>query len=604
MNQMRVRNKEYDKIFVLMIILFVINWWANAWMTDGPRVFYLDDLDAYNLYQSYKQAEGGVIHYLFNMEAGKIRIIMNFISIIIFEIIEINYELLDTILLVLNWANCALLFFVIRKIINECKWKNEIALVGGSLFAVSRFAYYNITEFWGVMESVALFLAVVILFFLVCFVVDNENGYSWYLYSASFAYLLIIFIHERYIVLLGVFGIAILCKYRKNVKKWIRGLPVLLIFLGFWCIRFIFLGNQILLGTGGTNITDTFSIKQMLLFVFSQIGYLLGFNCGPSYLNGIDMRDVSIKINLLIIISIAVVFIILIQEVRNRETSFLKVNQVVIILSFIACCIISSSATIRVEMRWIYVSYAAFLILILVSFAHIFEHFKSKHIYLLLGSIFLFSVFGYEFYYRAHYDNIYYWSEKNESKNLYENTVKKHGDNFINSKTILISSNNDWTEEKWKKFFSPYFPSDNLEFEHIYSITELENIEVNNSIVLLYEPSYGYVDITERLQGYKFISGFYEDGWCEKSVQLMVRAHSGDKVIIECNSLKDQIIEIWINGVISESKNLCEGTNIVEINLNEGINEIYLNSNYEEKLSDPDQRVCSYYLDSVLVKSD
>ena len=500
MNKKNEKQKfECSIIFFAAVLLFIINWIFNAWMTKGTRVLYLDDLEAYTGYISFKDSVG-IIGYLFNTAGGKFRIVMNFITIMLFETIGKNFEVLDVIQLVLNWINCMALFLLIRKFASRSRWKNSLGIIGGTLFAGSRFAYYDITEFWGIMEGLAILCGLVLLYFLLCYV-ENGNKKSWI--GANIAYLIIIFIHERYVLLLGVFIVAVICKYEKNIKKWAYIMLPLLIFIAFWGLRFWLLGGQVLVGTGNQNINETFNIKQAILFAFSQVGYILGLNCGPAYLNGIDIRTVPWEINFIVLLGILIIGVIAVKTLRQWKDSYFNIKQILIILSFIGCCIVSSSATIRVEMRWIYISYAAFILLIVVSLAYLIDKTENKKKWLVVGGIYLCIVFCFETFYRSYYNNIYYWNTKEDSKSLYSTTVEKYGEGFCNSKTVLVDSSQVWNEESWKKFFSPYFNSENLQLECVGCIDDLQSVKESGCIVLIYESGKGYTDITDILENIK-----------------------------------------------------------------------------------------------------
>lgn len=161
-------------------------------------------------------------------------------------------------------------------------------------------------------------------------------------------------------------------------------------FFSFWIIRVILFGNRTIDGTGGTAINDTFDFKTAVLFCISQIGYILGFNCGPQYLNGITFTHVPYKINLLLLFNLLFVAFVFGLYIRILliNNGFRKENfkKIVLIIAFIGLCIICSSITIRVEMRWIYVSYAAYLILLFYLMYGLLDFYslnKKEDIYIL-----------------------------------------------------------------------------------------------------------------------------------------------------------------------------------------------------------------------------
>lgn len=591
------RNTASVIIFCL-VGLAVVNFLINAWMTEGPRVFYLDDLEAYVHYQDFK-SQNGIWRYVFDFSGQKIRPVMNILTILVFELIGKNYEWLDVILLIFNAINSMVLFGIIRHLLQGNKWRNILAFVGGCFFIGSHFAYYCITEFWGIMESAGIFCGLLILYCLLDFVAKNQKDIR-YLVLANVFYVIICYIHERYFLLVGAFLVAVICKYGKKVRKWSYFVPTLIIFVLFWIVRISILGAWALNGTGGQNISDTFNILQVLTFIVSQVAYILGINCGPSYLNGIEQRYVSWPINIMIITSIIIVVIIVIKRaMKLKEENWLNLKYTLVFIAFIGCCILSSSTTIRVEMRWIYISYAAFLIMMFINFGRILENTLNVRRWIFLGTVYFVCVCSFEMYYRNHYNNIYYWPEMLESKSLYNETIGEYGEEFVNAKTILIDKTGKWTMENWKRFFSPYVDTDNLKWECVMSITDAEQILNAGDIVLLYNDG-KYMDISDQLDSYSFISGYYDDTWVESQVELQVNNSEKRKLIINYFSYAEQTLSIEING---EKANYTEQLNVgsgqIEIPLDSGTNNVKLISDYGIQLSDTDKRVCSYLISSV-----
>lgn len=498
-------NRKQRLIYIIFIgvILFGANLIYNSWINEGIRTLYLDDLGNY---LSFK--EKGNLEYIFNTDANKNRVLLNAIYVVIFNLIGQNFEILDNILMILNWVIAIGISLIICSL---CKNKEEriaqvLGLAGGVCYIASRFSYYEISEVFGIMENIALIIAILILFLLINYINKQENKYY---YIASLLYFMILYVHERYIVLIGVFVIASVLKNKKNIKEHKILILPLLILIFFWGIRFLLFGNRVLDGTGGTDINETLNIYQVIEFSISQIAYILGINCGPEYLNGILFTNVPLKINILIGINIVVIlitmtlFIKTLFEKKELVKKYLPI--MLLIITFIGCCIISSSITIRVEMRWIYVSYTAFLIMecMMISVV-LMEHKKTIWIFFLIFVQFI-SIQLYETYYRQNYKNIYYWQNRDLSYSLYDITIGSYGENFEDFQTILVGMDSlQWDEDGWKQFFSPYIEPDNLQFIHINKIEEIinnKNALSDKTIVLTEDKKHReYVDISDLLK--------------------------------------------------------------------------------------------------------
>lgn len=540
------KGKMSENIILLLFISLLTLWGANllfnSWISDGPRVFYADDLGCL---LDYNSVENG-FDFIFGTGANKVRPLTYAAIYFTFYISNGQYEIIDEILLGLNFLNTVLVFFFtywLQK--NEQYVKRiTISLICGILFIASRFAYYNISEVLGIMESLGVFFSISILFLLMLF---TETERKKHYYCATILYAAVLYTHERYFVLFTLFLVAILLlpnDFSKNYKLLIS--PFLLL-VSFWMIRFLLFGGRSFDGTGGTDIKETFNFFNVLKFYFSQIGYILGFQCGPQYLSGIDALHVSKYINFFLCIRIiAILWIfILFSKLLISNNAFRKMhlNKCVLFLTFIALCIASSSITIRVEMRWIYVSYTAFLIMIFWMIYTIPDQYniniarKSSLLVIFLITLFV------EQYYRGYYVNLYYWEEKDLSRELYEVTIGKYGTDFEGKHLIILGQNkNDdcfSDEDYWKSFFSPYINSENLKISYMNSANQVrDNISSNNIILFKDLESRKYVDVTSAFASntlepkinYKY--GIYEDGWCEPDCEFEVDNYIDENLLL------------------------------------------------------------------------
>lgn len=130
-------------------------------------------------------------------------------------------------------------------------------------------------------------------------------------------------------------------------------------------LRFIFIGTISPPGTGGTDVVDTLSVNSVLHFVLSQIAYIFGINAGPEHLNGQNFREAPLWVTILIALAdlmiamLVIAFIIRVLHKGKKMVPYLQ--KAFLFVAFIgAACLLS--VTIRVEMRWVYVSLAAALL--------------------------------------------------------------------------------------------------------------------------------------------------------------------------------------------------------------------------------------------------
>ena len=315
-----------------------------------------------------------------------------------------------------------------------------LGFLSGICYLASRFAYYQIGQALGLMETMALFMALWILYLLYRYLNapyerteaellalgdavraseqvhkqekkdlgmlsallggDGKNEDSdgtekrplrihltesgdWRFALGLLLYFLLVFTHERYIALLPVFYLAFICRmlreksgYRraflKENRRWLIAPAVLFVLI--FVIRALCIGSAIPAGTGGTEVTDTFRLGEALSYAVSQVLYIFGINAGPEHLNGLPWEQTPAFIKALTKVSILTLFFICAmfaltlllnlfsREKADRRRFWQSLQNVLLFLLFIAMCIGCASVTIRVEMRWIYVSYAASLL--------------------------------------------------------------------------------------------------------------------------------------------------------------------------------------------------------------------------------------------------
>lgn len=238
-----------------------------------------------------------------------------------------------------------------------------IPFLSALLYLFSHFSYYQIGQALGLLETMSLFLALYILFLLYDY---QRDGAVWRFLLANLVYFLLVFSHERYLALFPLFPLVLFSGKRREGRVRLLFLSILNLIL-ILLLRGLAIGSVLPAGTGGTEVSDTFSLGQALRFSLSQVAYLFGVNAGPEYLSGIPFSEAAPWLRRLVFLSWLPLFLLLFSALlwaipggRGRKASFLGGN--LLFLSFIALCIGCSSVTIRVEMRWIYVSYAAALL--------------------------------------------------------------------------------------------------------------------------------------------------------------------------------------------------------------------------------------------------
>lgn len=86
-------------------------------------------------------------------------------------------------------------------------------------------AYYQIGQVLGLMETMALWMAVSILWNLYRYI--NEENRENCFYFASLLYFGVCFVHERYMALLPLLILALIIKKCKKISLWFQYSPFL-----------------------------------------------------------------------------------------------------------------------------------------------------------------------------------------------------------------------------------------------------------------------------------------------------------------------------------------------------------------------------------------
>ena len=480
------------------------------------------------------------------------------------------------------------------------KGKKIVSLSLSLIFLSAHFAYYQIAQALGILETLALGFSLITLYFLYLQLNEEKHFLRNLVFSHIFFFLLV-FTHERYIALLPLFYVPLFFRGRAGEAKILTGgknaghqgqtdrdragqdtveaewkekeqkekkkkiffftsnlpyiLPLAQAFL-FYAIRKFAIGSFIPKGTGGTEVTESFKLEEALQNAFTEVYYIFGFQKGPEHLNGIPWEKVSPDTRKLVYASIAVLaFTVLFclifafvrifktekaigmktgsgagnsvensngknatkdlvnhsisdsintlrkeqkQEKLARLRTFIGNN--ILFLLFIAMCIGSSSVTIRVEMRWVYVSFAASLL----YFSYLLGVSRLP-----LGTIFCLAFIclrlPVERYYRSYFPQIYFWEDQDRMNSLAEETIEKYGRGGVLGKQVYILEN----KYKMSKFygdtffqvFDEDFSGHGTKIHFIQDLTRLPK-EANreNSLVLEEVPEErAYRDITEEV---------------------------------------------------------------------------------------------------------
>ena len=515
------------------------------------------------------------------------------------------------------FLNSLLAFFLFFFSLKMTK-KRILSLSLGVLFLSAHFAYYQIGQAIGILETLALGFALLTLYFLYRQIDCQERAFGKMLLFSHLFFFLLIFTHERYVALLPLFYIPLIfrgknaggntavgaqnigaqeAKVLENVKaldsrkasdyakaldsslsgnategkgyivveqgesestsvntgaststytsasastsayisastgaytnasesanasagkqdksesqarKRPKLLPFFLPFVQaflFFSIRSLAIGSFVPKGTGGTEVQDGFSMTKALSHAFSQVFYIFGIQAGPDYLAGIPWEEVGRKHRYVIYASIAVlafsILLALLFAIRKGKLKKEFFGKNILFLCFIALCIGCSSITIRVEMRWVYVSFAASLL----YFAYLLGN-TGMPIPTFFALLFVCLRFPAEMKYRESFSRIYFWENQDRMNSLAEQTIGKYGRDYVLGKQVYILENNykmsKFYGDTFFQVFDPEMSGQGTKIHFIKDFRELPS-EANsyNSLVLKEVPEErAYRDITQEV---------------------------------------------------------------------------------------------------------
>lgn len=604
---MELRNRiaeEFDKmkegLWVFAVLLgfgFFINQGVEL------KGLYMDDLYLWSCYgeQTFKE-------FVFPMGSTRFRFVFYLAAWLEMFLLGGRVELMVPFNIVLN----ALIAYSIYSIsVRMSKGRKIVSILLAATYLMSRFSYYQIGQFYGLMESLGLWTALLMLYFTWRY--TNEKNTGAYLIANLF-YFMASFIHERYMVLAPVILLGLLfgtAKEKRVVRPaaegdendslegderraesarsrgksrsrgqapvrstarnsarthgQVKGTPkwvLLLVTVGVVAlvqlIRYMTIGTLSPAGTGGTDVEDTFVMADAIAHAWEQVAFVFGRNSGPDYLCVMTYEDSPENIqkliyqsNVVLGISVAV-FVVgcVIEAVKDWRKVFAHLKTLVLFLAFIALCIGSSSVTIRVEMRWIYVVYAAALVLL----AYMSSIMGKAAI---LVPIYAALMFQTETFYRDNWENLYIWPSQMRYNSLAEVTYEKYGEEIFDKQVYIIGNNyemSEFTAETFLKVYDMDGTAKNTTIKFIDS--DLDFKQISDKAVILWEDkdNNAYLDVTEfvKHQRRNYAYGSYSDGWVDEHAKIVMMNGNTDVLKLGCyypgTITGEQVCQIKVNG--------------------------------------------------------
>jgi len=468
--------------------------------------------------------------------------------------------------------------YTICRFAKRLSGNNIIGFICGFLYLLSRMSYYQISQVYGLMESLALWAAIGILYCLYLYINKPGQELLWFR-IANGLYFAVCFIHERYMVLLPLLFLVLLMKRNKRLREWL--LPLALFAL-VQLIRVAAIGTVMPAGTGGTEVADTLNLGQAVLFAIQQVLYLFGINSGESYLSALSWQESSRWIKVLVAAADAVVLTVivmfLIKMIRSKwgRTAILRNN--LLFFLFIGACIACSSVTIRLEVRWVYVSMAGAWLWLAYMCGVIVRPVSEKPdavrripdykmALICTGLVLAYAVLmiPVESYYRNRFPNLYYWNTQQQYNSLAEQTYEKYGRDIFGKKIYILKNSyevSDFYADTFFKVFDKERKAEGTEVIFVDNIRDFGQVN-NNMLVIREDPAFhAYQDITEAVRILKCepVYGYYRDGWMDERAKL--RVMSGSSGVIRLQLMYPGAMDGHEQSIIYQDGQLAEKVRI------------------------------------------
>ena len=481
---------EYAIVFVILLgLCFYIN------RDLVLKAFYMDDLFHWSWFRGLNLFDFAFKFY----EASRYRPVFETIQYIFYVIIGTNPMKLSIINKVYN-SLIALFIYHFAKRLS----KNQLlSFFISILYILSHYAYYQIGQGIGSLESTALLLSLLILFYclkLSGVIEEKKEGNVKNTIILFVLFFVVSFTHERFLGTAAPIVIAILTSKRDRLisKTKILSLIIFVLEILLICfIRYIAIGKVMPAGTGGTYVEDTFSIAECIRYCFIQVAFIFGINIGPDYLYGIDFVSLPNTISkYLLFVSIALILITIlwyiILRIKNKQEMKYAAADL-IFLSFVAVCIGSSSVTIRVELRFIYVSFTAAMLYLIYMCSFIVSKLAVKKLRVLpvlLVVLALVTRIPIELNYRKYFPKIHCIVDMIRVNSIYDNTIGKYGlDDILNNKKIyIISKYYDMTKFYAENILKIYDINNiGKPMVLVSDISEIPQEDIGENTIILYE---------------------------------------------------------------------------------------------------------------------
>ena len=180
--------------------------------------------------------------------------------------------------------------------------------------------------------------------------------------SLALLFLVIIHIHERYLVLAAPLMLLACFARAKRTPAAVLALGVLLSAAANIAVKKLWLATPVLIGATTQKIE--FNLPQISAFVWSGVLNMVGINRGPAYLSVEDFPDSAGWVQAVSVGTAVVSCALLCWAVIAARGNTAAMRKICFFATAIPVLLLAASITFRQEYRWLYPAYLVFLLLV------------------------------------------------------------------------------------------------------------------------------------------------------------------------------------------------------------------------------------------------
>jgi hypothetical protein len=270
---------------------------------------------------------------------------------------------------ILNILINVLISFTVYRFLLKLTCKKAISMAVAYLYAVANFGLLGLTQVIGPIELLPLWMEMVIVLRFYDILTSEGNKLMRSCLLVIVCYAIAIHCHERFFVLILPILVVFFMR-RHQLGKKLKSLVFLIALpLAFNIImkKFV-LHLTFFQGTAAQPIKTDF--HTIIFHAVKHIGYMLGIHNTDAYLSGSWIFGIPTWVYIPVIISILCVAIVVVLYIKTvvitshvqSETTLKSIKLSILYFLTIGVNIASSSATFRVETRWVYAPFAVALI--------------------------------------------------------------------------------------------------------------------------------------------------------------------------------------------------------------------------------------------------